>query len=107
MAADVRNVLACALFLSVCSDMPREPRGDAAAALDDAGASDVQDATTDDGFESPPLVPLAWQYVYGECSIGLRGDGLVATGGDSGDYCVATFQDADCSYLRPNKCSPI
>ena len=71
--------------LAACDD-PQVPRRDA--------GPDAEPAL--DAGEGPRA--RVEPEVVGECSIRMRGPGLLATHGEGVEYCIATFEDADCTY---------
>jgi hypothetical protein len=74
------------LFVLTACDDVHAPRRDAGADPEPA-----HDASEHIGTRAEPEV-------VGECSIAMRGPGLVATDGEGVEYCIATFEDADCTY---------
>jgi hypothetical protein len=64
--------------------------------LPDAALGSASDAAADGQIAL--AVPESWKRIRGECDISLRGPALIATAGDSGDYCVATFEGSECQY---------
>jgi hypothetical protein len=94
------TVWALALFgLLACSDGHETARDDAHEAGPGSDAS--VDPSSEDARANTanvPTIPPEWTRQVGECEISLRGPNLMAGAGDSGEYCVATFEDRDCRY---------
>jgi hypothetical protein len=91
MRSTMPGLLICSLPLWACSDQHEAAPRDAS--MPTPQADDARAFTPDVG-----ALPADWRRARGECGISLSGSALIATAGDSGEYCVATFEDEHCDY---------